>query len=73
MGWGNAVEKIGGMIDGIFGLSPEQRKRKIKDKIDKLEQERKGITNAPVSNKSSARLSDIDVQLVGLYKELGNN
>jgi len=71
-GWGGAIETIGGMIDGIFGLSPEQRKRKIKDKIDSLEKERKKLLNEKADTNRAVRITTIDNQLIELRKALDN-
>ena len=71
-GWGGAVDKISGIIDGIFGLSPEQRKRKIKDKIDSLERERGKLINEKATTDRAVRISNLDSQLVLLRKALDN-
>lgn len=72
MGWGGALEKISGIVDGLFGLSPEQRKRKIKDKLDSLERERAKLLNEKPTTDRAVRINNIDEQCVSLRKALDN-
>ena len=72
-GWGGAIDRIGGIIDGLFGLSPEQKKIKIRNKIDELEQEKKKVLNEPASINNSKRITAINDQLDRLRKQTGND
>ena len=71
-GWGGAIETIGGMIDGLFGLSPEQQKVKIKNRIDKLEQEQKELTKGECNDKKSATYNRNKLELKQLQDKLSN-
>ena len=58
-------------ITGWF--TPKQRVRRIKDKVDKLEKERKGILKHEATEKSSGRLLAIDRELSKLNRLLQNS
>jgi len=79
MGWGGAVDRITGMVDRWLGLSPEQRKIKRRNLIDKLEAEKRRLTNEAVSLsrddriKHMCRIADIDEQLQKLNNEAKND
>jgi predicted Co/Zn/Cd cation transporter (cation efflux family) len=72
MGWGGFAEKITGILDGMLGLSPEQKKRKIKDEIDKLEQEKSLLLVYKADAAKVKRLTVIELRLVDLNKRLQN-
>lgn len=71
-GWGGAVDRISGIIDGLLGLSPEEKKKKLRNKIMELEGKRNEILNEIPSNGTSDMLGDIDSKLSRLRKELQN-
>ena len=71
-GWGGAIDRIGGIIDGLFGLSPEEKKKKIKNKIDDLERQKNAILNQSPNIDNSRKLSDINDKLARLRQELQN-
>jgi hypothetical protein len=72
MGWGNAVDKVAGILDGLFGLSPEQKKIKLKNKIDKLEREKNELQKKPASVDIAIKCERIDNDCNILRKELRN-
>ena len=72
MGWGGAIDRIGGIVDGLFGLSPEEKKKKLRNKITELERQRNAILNEHPSIDNSTRLGIIDGKLSRLRKELQN-
>lgn len=72
MGWGGAIDRIGGMIDGLFGLSPEQRKVKLRNQIDKLERKRSEILKEKATIDRACVLDNTDRELRRLRSELGN-
>ena len=69
MGW----DLIPNIIDGLFGLSPEQRRRKIKDEIDKLEAEKSELLIYKANAKKAGRILDINRRLISLNKRLQNS
>lgn len=73
MGWGNAIDKLSGILDGLLGLSPEQRKRKLRDKIDELETKRSQIIIQHPNIDNSRKLLAINSQLDELRKKLQNS
>ena len=72
MGWGGALDRIGGMIDGLFGLSPEQRKVKLRNQIDKLERKRIEILKEPANIDRACAIDTITRELNGLREVLQN-
>ena len=71
-GWGGFAEKITDIVDSLFGLSPEQKKRKIKDEIDKLEQEKSLLLVYKADSAKIKRLTAIEFKLVKLHRLLEN-
>lgn len=72
MGWGDAISKVSGILDGLLGLSPEQRKIKLRNKIDKLEKERDDILKEKVTVDRAKRLNVVDGMLRELRKKAAN-
>jgi len=58
LGWGTAAGAIGKIVDRF--TDPV---RKLENKMEALERERKKIVSKPASVSSSQRLSDIDSEL----------
>ena len=57
MGWGN-------FLDQLFKKLPIQdRKERIKNKIEDLRQERAKLIKEPASVKTSKRITDIDISI----------
>jgi len=57
MGWG-------GFLDQLFKKLPIQdRKERIKNKIEDLRQERARLIKEPASVKTSKRITDIDISI----------
>lgn len=71
-GWGGFLDEALGIIDGLFGLSPEERVKKMKNKKATLERERDAILKKPASDKSAARIIAINEQLRGIEERLAN-
>jgi len=72
MSWIKATTKVLGIADGLFGLSPVQRKVKIKTKIVKLEREDHGLSRKTKTKKRLKRRTIIASQLGLLYERLRN-
>ena len=68
MGWGRLVD----IVDGLLGLSPEQRTRKLRDKIDKLKKERDEILQKGADDKSARIITRINHELRSLEQKLQN-
>jgi len=66
MGWGSFLDKILSM------LPIQNRKERIKNKIDQLEKEQRNILNEVVISKNSARLGYIRSELQRLRKQQAN-
>lgn len=66
MGWGSFLDKILSM------LPIQNRKERIKNKIDSLEKEQRNILNEVVISKNSARLGYIRSELQRLRKQQAN-
>jgi len=72
MGYGELAGRIAGIVDGLLGLSPEERVKKLKNNIDKLRKERDEILKKNADNKSALRISNINKQLRVLEDRLKN-
>lgn len=72
MGWGELAGRLAGIADGLLGLSPEERVKKLKNKIDKLRKERDEILKKNADDKSAGRISVINSQLRVLEDRIKN-
>lgn len=68
MGWSRLID----IADGLLGLSPEQRQRKLRDKIDKLKRERDEILKKGADEKFARTLTRINNELRTLEQKLQN-
>jgi hypothetical protein len=71
-GWGEFAGRITGIIDGLFGLSPEERVKKIKNKIAALKREKDEILQKGCNDKSADRIIAINDQLRTLEQRLAS-
>lgn len=72
MSWGRVLEVVFGWADTGFGLTKEQRKVKIRVKIDKLEREDRKLAREPKTKKALKRRQTIAFKLGTLYNRVLN-
>ena len=72
MGWGTFAGKAMEIVDGLLGLSPEERVKKLKNKIQKLKGERDELLKKDASDKSALRVGAINNELRTLEQRLSN-
>ena len=63
MGWDIVIGRIAGLIDGWFAISPEERVKRLKNKIDALKKEKNELLKTRATDKSANRVAIISEQL----------
>lgn len=72
MGWGSAISRIAGLIDGWFAISPEERVKRLKNKIDRLKRQRDDILKKGCNQSNAAIITRINNDLRLLEDRIKN-